>query len=148
MNRTKQWPFVLVGVLFLVATTYFAQVYIAAKQVGTTLQYFAPTQNQEIALKFILIVVVMLVGTTSSYLFEKAKTAPDGTINLRAEMSKMMSSSKFIMALVVSPLIFNSVYLVIGDNPQSIGDYLLAFQNGFFWESVIGGVIKAQRTAS
>jgi hypothetical protein len=42
--------------------------------------------------------------------------------------------------LFVSPLIFNSVYALTNQNPETIGDFLLAYQNGFFWQTVLAGV--------
>jgi hypothetical protein len=55
-------------------------------------------------------------------------------------MRDMWTSSRFIMALVVSPMVFYSIYLLIGDLPQTMPDYYLAFQNGFGWERIINGL--------
>ena len=38
------------------------------------------------------------------------------------------------MAVVVSPILLNSVYATVGANPTKLSDFLLAFQNGFFLE--------------
>ncbi len=144
------WTFILImgGALFLLIGTYLAQVYNGAQEAGTTPEYFAATQSQKIALKFALVIIAMLAGIISQYVFEKAKDARDSKINLRSVLSRMVTNSRFIMALFVSPLIFNSIYLIIGANPQSIGDYLLAFQNGFFWQSVISGISAADSSTT
>lgn len=140
-----------VAVLFLIVLTYIVVViYIPAQQPTLPENNFgaiaAPpteihaTQNNA---RFLTLIVVMLAGVVCSYIFEAAKKAGP-TINLLEEAGKMLSSSRLVMALVVSPIIFNSIYIAIGSNPQNFGDYLLAFQNGFFWEAILGGLWRQQ----
>jgi hypothetical protein len=55
------------------------------------------------------------------------------------------------MALFAAPLTFNATYVLIGDASANIGvgSYLLAFQNGFFWESIVDGLLsRNQETTS
>ncbi|MEH1971151.1 MULTISPECIES: hypothetical protein [unclassified Nostoc] len=149
-KRVKKLTYILlvVGIFFLVASTYFMQSFIAQQLAVREHNFSKPTSEERFifVMKFVLIVVVMISGIIGSYIFEKAKNTTTQTINLRTELAGMISSSRFIMALVVCPLTFNSIYIVIGNNPENIGDYLLAFQNGFFWESIVGGVIKTNKS--
>jgi F0F1-type ATP synthase membrane subunit c/vacuolar-type H+-ATPase subunit K len=143
----KMWFFCWAGVFFLLVVTYLVQGYIAAQKVGI-IPNFAPTETQQSLISFVLVVTVMILGIVSSHIFEKAKNASDGKINLKMVLKSMMSDARFIMALVITPFIYNSIYLVIGNNPDSISDYLLAFQNGFFWEAIFEGVFKVQKEES
>ncbi|MDX1520524.1 MAG: hypothetical protein R3264_02760 [Anaerolineae bacterium] len=135
------------AILFLLCSTFFAVViYIPSLQASPEAQIAAITAPEEVhtgqnAARFITLVIVMMGGVVASHIFDVARTSGP-TINVISELTKMFSSSRFVMALVVTPLIFNSVYLIIGTNPETIGDYLLAFQNGFFWESVLGGLSR------
>lgn len=145
MKRTL-WFLTIIALLFLVILTYVVVViYLPRQQVraaeelgfqmATPPTELHPAQNSA---RFLTLVGVMIAGIICSYIFEVAKQAGP-TVNLPRELGKMFSSSRLIMALVVSPIVFNSIYLIIGTNPQSLGDYLLAFQNGFFWEAVLSG---------
>ncbi len=151
MNRTRWVLLTAIALLFLIVLTYVVVViYIPSQQPPLPEGVFGAaaaesgeihaTQNNA---RFLTLVAVMLAGVFASYIFEVAKNAGP-TINLPAELAKMISSSRLIMALVVSPIIFNSVYIAIGSNPENFGDYLLAFQNGFFWEAILSGLSRQQ----
>ena len=56
----------------------------------------------------------------------------------------MVLSPRFCMAVVVSPILLNSVYATVGANPTKLSDFLLAFQNGFFWKSIFGTISHGQ----
>lgn len=88
----------------------------------------------------VLLAVLMVVGIFSSFVFEKARQSrKDGTpISLR--LAEVATDFQFIAALFVSPLIFNTVYALTNQNPETLGDFLLAYQNGFFWQTVLAGV--------
>jgi hypothetical protein len=149
MSNAKRLMLVLLGAVFLVVSTYLAQLYVARERGQSG--HFAPGTDPSSALPFVLIVVVTLLGIVCHYLFEKLKTSPGETINLRAELSAMVSSRQFWMALFAAPLTFNATYVLIGDASANIGvgSYLLAFQNGFFWESIVDGLLsRNQETTS
>ncbi len=142
MRNFNQWFSGLVGVILLFIITYIAQVYLAAKGAGE-IPNFSETDPQ-VWLRVALLAIFMLIGVVCNYVFDRAKKATEDSIDIRDELIKMLSNPKFIMAIVIAPLTFNSIYVVIGDNPQTIGDYLLAFQNGFFWQSVISTTINTR----
>lgn len=133
----------LIALLFLIVLTYVVVViYIPSQQSEPTFGLSTATPSTEIHTsqnnnRFLTLVGMMVAGVICSYVFEVAKKSGP-RINLPKELGKMLTSSRLVMALVVSPIIFNSIYITIGSNPQNIGDYLLAFQNGFFWEAILG----------
>ena len=82
----------------------------------------------------------MIVGIFSSFVFEKAKKSRRDGTPVSLKLATILTDFQFVAALFVSPLIFNSTYALIGQNPESLGDFLLAYQNGFFWQTVLAGV--------
>ncbi len=144
-TRIKLVLFVL-AILFLCISTYIAvTILIPSQQVAQAeLQGLAgpsiaaETHEGQNTSRFLTLIVVMVAGIVCSHIFEAARSSGP-TINVVKVVSEMLTSSRFIMAVVVTPLIFNSIYIAIGVNPQNMGDYLLAFQNGFFWETIMAG---------
>jgi len=88
----------------------------------------------------VLLALVMVAGIFSSFVFERAKDSRQEGVPVSLRLSEITADFKFIAALFVSPLIFNSVYALTEQNPETLGDYLLAYQNGFFWQTVLAGV--------
>jgi hypothetical protein len=88
----------------------------------------------------ILLAVLMIVGIFSSFVFEKAKQSSQEGVPISLRLSSILTDFQFIAALFVSPLIFNSIYALTNQNPETLGDFLLAYQNGFFWQTVLAGV--------
>jgi hypothetical protein len=85
-----------------------------------------------------VLVVAMLLGVIASYVYQRASNSgDDDNIALGSLFRAMWTNPRFIMALVVSPLVFNGVLVAIADASLTIAHFLLAFQNGFFWETVI-----------
>jgi hypothetical protein len=82
----------------------------------------------------------MIVGIFSSFVFAKASRARDDGVPASVHLREIFSDLEFVAALFVSPLIFNSIYALTKQNPESVADYLLAYQNGFFWHTVLAGV--------
>ena len=147
MSQSTKFIFLTLAVLFLLISTYLVVVILipnfqsqAGLEPGVA-GIQSDTHASQNSARFISLIVVMMAGIVCSYIFEVAKKS-GSTINIVAELTKMLSSTRFIMAIVVTPLIFNSIYLTIGINPQTVGDYLLAFQNGFFWETVMYGLSR------
>lgn len=137
--------FTILGLLFLAFVVYVSAVYTASR--GEPRFLAPPSESSEFSfLNISLVIAFMYLGIFSSNIFEKAKSSPDGKINLKSEVINMFYSSKFVMALVVSPLVFGSVYTVVGENPQDLGDFLLGFQNGFFWQSIVDGLAGANES--
>ena len=106
-----------------------------------------PADKPAAAGQLVLLALLMLLGIISSFVFERAKTRHAGGQSISQNLSAVFSDFRLIAALFVSPIIFNSVYSLVHQNPESISDFLLAYQNGFFWQSVISG-IAGRRSAA
>jgi hypothetical protein len=91
-------------------------------------------------LPIVLLAVAMLVGIVSSFIFERAKSPQAQRTTLGKNMKKALTDFRLIAAVFVSPVIFNSVYALVGQAPDSMSDYLLAYQNGFFWQTILSGL--------
>jgi hypothetical protein len=146
MRTIRQWLLSIIGIILLVLITYSVQIYIAAKNLEGTPNFSSADIFQQIWWKILLLIVIMVVGIICNYIFERTKLMED-EIHIFKELRRMFIDPKFVMALVIAPFVFNTIYAATGDNPQTLGDYMLAFQNGFFWQSIITATIKAAATS-
>jgi len=140
-TNLSKWIIGILAISILVFSTYFSMVFVSAKISGEIPQFFSPPRNQLDSTTLIFVILSIILGIICGHLYEQARSSKRKKINLLNELKKMLSAKNFFMSMIIAPLIFNSIYILISDNPQGIRDYLLAFQNGFFWESVISGVL-------
>lgn len=96
----------------------------------------AQQSRLEHGVRIATLVLAMLAGVFSSFLFERLRPKGDAPIALRAELSAVFHSAQFFAAVIVAPLVFNGIYVSVSQNPQGLTDYILAYQNGFFWQAV------------
>lgn len=122
--------FVLVAVNFI--GTYFYP--------GGFLFAQGPTNESSSLLPVVLLAGVMLIGIVSSFVFERAKSPDAIGATLSKNLKNVLTDFRLIAALFVSPMIFNSVYALVGQAPDSVNDFLLAYQNGFFWQTILSGI--------
>jgi len=87
---------------------------------------------------FALTAAVMLLGIFLGCLFRKVTGNKAKVVKLRKELTGVLTSTSFIAALCISPFIFMSVYVIVNKSPGDPASYLLAFQNGFFCETIFG----------
>ena len=85
---------------------------------------------------FSLTALTMLLGIFLGCLFRKVVGNKAKTVRIKRELSEVFRSSSFIAALCISPFIFMSVYVIVNKSPGDPASYLLAFQNGFFCETI------------
>jgi hypothetical protein len=132
----------LLAILFLCGTTLLGSQFYPGGYAFAQ----APSAQSGSIWNLCLLAVLMLSGIVSSFVFEQAKTMKPEAGGVGAKLKAVLTDYRLVAAIFVSPLIFNSVYSLVHQNPQGLSDYLLAFQNGFFWQSVIVGVVpKGQR---
>lgn len=65
------------------------------------------------------------------------RVSEDEEVRLLGLVWSALRSVGLIKASLVSPLVFASVYALTKTEPDPVVAHLLAFQNGFFWESVL-----------
>lgn len=78
----------------------------------------------------------MVVGMVAKAFYDnivknERPPAVDWALFLRPEIA---------LPLIVSPIIFGAIYGFLKDNPRNIGALVFAFQNGFFWKTIFGGL--------
>lgn len=132
----------VLGLAFLSGLTYFAQLYMQTRLLGLG---FASATATVSPAEVAYVVTAILFGLIASHIFQQASTAPDGTFHIGHAIRQMPANGRFWSALVVSPLVFEAVLIEVGDSKLTLAHYLLAFQNGFFWETVIGRRPPADR---
>jgi len=137
---------VLIGVGTIVGTTIFAIRLLTADEVlmagpSAASRFSAP-------LRITTLILAMLLGILSSFVAQRIQArAPNESINIGSEVKSILSSSAFIGALIVAPIVFNGMYVTLSQNPQGVTDFVLAYQNGFFWQSIFARMQGAQQAA-
>lgn len=79
--------------------------------------------------------VVMLLGIVFGCLYRRL-SKNSGRVNAFQETREVLASSSFLSALCVSPFVFFAVYAIVKQRPGDPASLLLAFENGFFCESI------------
>jgi heme/copper-type cytochrome/quinol oxidase subunit 1 len=82
-----------------------------------------------------LTAVVMLLGILFGCLYRRLSRNP-GKVDAFKEFKEVLSSGSFLSALCVSPFVFFAVYAIVKQRPGDPASLLLAFENGFFCESI------------
>jgi hypothetical protein len=86
-------------------------------------------------LSLVITTVLMFAGIVFGCLYRRL-VGPDRQVNPLHELRQVFTSTSFLAALCVSPFVFMAVYAVVANTPGDPASYLLAFQNGFFCESI------------
>ena len=79
----------------------------------------------------------MLLGIFANALWVAVGRTPEGSpIDIVGLITSVLRTPSFIKSALVSPIVFIVVYALVKNEPDPVVAHLLAFQNGFFWESV------------
>ena len=88
---------------------------------------------------------LMSLGIFSSLLYEEANTtqqAGKALFSPRRAFRRIVLSPRLWMAVAASPFVFYVTYFVARQQPDGFIAMFYAFQNGFFWQTVLGGFKK------
>ena len=122
---------VFIGAIFVVFT------------LNTTGGELAWSGDQFPLLNFAVTAGIMLLGIIFGCLFRQIHNSKE-SIQILAEIRKVFASSSFWAAICISPFIFGSVYASTRGGLGDSASYLLAFQNGFFCESIFRQLFAKQ----
>lgn len=125
----------VVGIAFLFGVTWWTTDYIARAELPSGMTDIEPSVVQ-----FLGLAALMLIGILSSHLFDRAKKAGNEPFHLVEALRELLSNGGVICSLIVAPIIFNAIYLALKDKPFDLSSYFLAYQNGFFWRTVLSAV--------
>ena len=92
-----------------------------------------------------LFFLLMLAGILANQVYEYAKLLQSRgrkKITLKGLLKAVESNPRFWMALSISPFIFFTTYSYIAELPDGPVAMFYAFQNGFFWQAVFGGLSR------
>ena len=81
-----------------------------------------------------ILYIVMILGMLARSLHESIQAGLKGWFQL---FKQSLSSTSFATAIVVSPIVFFSIYNATKEQPDNIVSVLLSFQNGFFWKAIL-----------
>jgi len=131
--KMKRTLLSLLAVLFLIALTLFTLRFLS-KQDFLLAQEASASPWRPI-LRGLGMALTMVAGIVSSLLVERVTAAK--STNIKGELKGVFQSSQFIIAVVVAPIVFNAFYASVSEVPRGLPDFMLAYQNGFFWQSVL-----------
>lgn len=120
---SRQLVFV-VGLLLSGIVVYIAQDFARRPEVieKGALEVLAAIPWREVSLY-----LVMIAGMASKYIYDM----------IDAGNGVSLQKWQFIKPICVSPIVFASVYTVVGKESSTVLLLLFAFQNGFFWQSIL-----------
>lgn len=136
----KQLIIGLVSIIVFIISILLAEYYVRP---GSSLKPALPTA-QDLATDFswkrlLALGSATLVGIIFGYLFTRFSELHARNIqrvNILAEIKRMFSATNFYLALCASPIVF-AVIIAASKEAPILASLLLAFQNGFFWQSVM-----------
>ena len=92
----------------------------------------------------LLYYALTLAGIAAGVIFDALSAMDDSTKVSWRYIRDCLSSARSWRGLVVSPLIFLSVYVGVKSSPVTTAFILLAFQNGFFWKAAMARLMNPQ----
>ena len=87
--------------------------------------------------RILLLIVSTLLGITSGYFHVKLQSSSPSQFKLRNELKAMCYSPDYYRGLFASPIVFSVIYVAANQQPDDVIAFLLAFENGFFWNRVL-----------
>jgi len=88
----------------------------------------------------VALAIATLTGLFCGTLFERLRNHHSDKVRWRPLLKGFLTHRRTVMGMLVSPIIFFAILKLVGNSVDDAGDLLLAFQNGFFWESVFATV--------
>lgn len=90
------------------------------------------------ALRIVALAAFMIAGVLSSLLAERVASWPSNRpLRIRTIARQATKSRRAWVAAFVSPIVFYGLYAASRHQPDTVEALLLAYQNGFFWETVL-----------
>jgi len=129
----KRFLLSIVAILFLTALTLLTLRYLSKGDL--LLAQEAIVSPWRPLLRAVGMALTMVAGIVSSLLAERVTSGKE--TNIWRELKGVFKSTQFILAVVVAPIVFNAFYVSVSEIPRGLPDFMLAYQNGFFWQSVL-----------
>ena len=92
--------------------------------------------GSEAYIRGVILYVTMLIGILAKGLHD---LFDNDKVGIREVLRLVWRSREFRKAMLVSPLVYFGVYKIAQHQSDTLVAILLAFQNGFFWQSVMQG---------
>jgi hypothetical protein len=136
----KQITLGLLSVIIFITSILFAEYNMRP---GSSLKPVLPTA-QELTVdvswrRLLAIAVATIAGIVLGYLFKRFSELHANKIeqvNVLEEIRHMFSATNFYLGLFASPIVF-AVIIAASKEAPMLASLLLAFQNGFFWQSIM-----------
>jgi hypothetical protein len=124
--------FSLFAGLLLIAAILYAGSLVSGRHYG----FNSPGSTYE-WLRVALISSGTLIGLTSQVLMAQIKAIRANKILIIDELQKFVQSKAFWLAAIASPLVIIAAYKAMSEVNGYLMVFIISYQNGFFWNSVI-----------
>lgn len=101
--------------------------------------------NGQAVMVGLLYYALTLAGIAAGVIFDALSALDDSTKVTWRYMRDCLTSARSWRGLIVSPLIFLTVYVGVKSSPVTTPFILLAFQNGFFWKAAMARLMNPQQ---
>ncbi len=93
--------------------------------------------------RIIFLSFFMFLGIFFGRVYEEILLIDSDFIHFFEVLSITFAKKQTIIALLVSPIIFYSVYGITKSVPDNVVAMLISFQNGFFWFEIFDNIYKS-----
>lgn len=125
-------PFVFLMIMFLSMLAVF---YLSGYRV---LSFIYPEVPSKPAKETIVLNVIKASGLYLSMLFGMVADGLWNDIGRKKHLKQVsIATAQLVKPMLVSPIVFLFIWTLLRDQPFGIVHLLVAFQNGFFWQSVL-----------
>jgi hypothetical protein len=100
-------------------------------------------------LSYVAVCLLTIVGIIFGCLFRRIAELPKhARINPRRELVDVFRRRSFWSAMLVSPFVFGPTFVLVHQTPSDPTAFMLAFQNGFFCESIFLSLFHGSESGS
>ena len=127
------------SILFLMAICLMSSIYLLSDILLFDHAGFLPAITSSIILKNIIIGLSTFLGIASRHLLKKLEKEKS-QINIIDVLKNFFKTKDLWISIIICPVILVTVFKSVEQVPDNLLAYLFAYQNGFFFNSIISGI--------
>lgn len=125
--------------LILASVVALIGIFASARMLLPEFYGFDPATTGSILLRASIVAVGTMAGILSKAIYEELQKATDDDFDLGAVLLGAVTTRRFVIALVVAPIVILAFLKALDDISSHLLVGLMAYQNGFFFRTVIEG---------
>lgn len=121
---------------FILALSLLTIIYYLSKTFLFQPKGFLTLDNNSLLYSFIIGFVTFL-GIYCQFIYSELKSKKSKTVKIGSIFKSTFKSKSFWMSIFVSPIVLMGVYKGIEEVPDNFLSFVFAFENGFFFNSIL-----------